>query len=121
MRLLVDTHTLLWSVEEPAKISTPAMAVLQDPSNYRFVSAATLWELAIKVGFGKLKLLKPYRAWIVEAISDLALNILPINFVYSDFLVTLPTHHKDPFDRMMISQSLVDDIPIVSIDALFDL
>lgn len=120
MKLLVDTHTLLWSVEEPTKISMPAMAVLQDPNNDRFVSAATIWELAIKVGLGKLKLSKPYRPWIDEAIDVLAMDILPITIEYADFQVKLPTHHKDPFDRMMIVQSLVDSIPIVSIDAVFD-
>ncbi len=117
----MDTHTLLWSVEQPATISVPAMAVLQDPNNDRYVSAATVWELAIKVGLGKLKLSKPYRAWIEEAIYDLAMEILPVTIEYADFQATLPPHHRDPFDRMMISQSLVDSIPIVSIDAVFDL
>ena len=120
MKLLVDTHTLLWSVDEPAKISVPAMAVLQYPNNDRYVSAATIWELAIKVGLGKLTLSKPYRPWIEEAIYDLAMEILPVTIEYADFQATLPPHHKDPFDRMMISQSLVESIPIVTIDAVFD-
>jgi PIN domain nuclease of toxin-antitoxin system len=120
VKILLDTHTLFWSVQEPAKLSSGALAAIQDPGNDRLLSAATLWELAIKVGQGKIAMSLPYRSWMNTAISDLKLIILPVTVEYADRQSTLPAHHKDPFDRMMIAQALVDVIPIVSVDAAFD-
>lgn len=120
MKLLLDTHTLIWSVDEPSKVSATAMAALQDPAAVRLLSAATVWELAIKVGQGKLTLSMPYRQWLEKAIADLVLEILPITVEYGERYATLPPHHKDPFDRLMVAQSLVDGIPLVGVDAAFD-
>jgi PIN domain nuclease of toxin-antitoxin system len=118
VRLLLDTHTLFWSVEEPSKVSATAM---QDPANDLLLSAATIWELAIKVGQGKIALSMPYRQWMETAIADLDLEILPVTVEYAERQSVLPTHHKDPFDRLMIAQTLVDGIRIVSVDAVFGL
>jgi PIN domain nuclease of toxin-antitoxin system len=118
--MLLDTHTLFWSVEEPAKLSSAAAAAITDPANDRLLSAATVWELAIKFGQGKIKLSMPYRTWMNTAITDLQLVILPVTVAYADRQATLPAHHKDPFDRMMIAQALEDAIPIISIDVAFD-
>src|ERR1019366_5363125 len=120
MRLLLDTHTLIWSVEEPAKVSVPAMTAMHDPGNVRLLSAATIWELAIKVSLGKIKLSMPYREWMEKAINDLVLEIMPITVEYAARQATLPAHHKDPFDRLIIAQALLDGIPVVSADAVFD-
>ena len=120
MRLLLDTHTLFWSAEEPTKLSPAALAAIQDPANDRLLSAATIWELAIKFGQGKIELSLPYRQWMEKAIADLKLDILPVTVVYAERQSTLPPHHKDPFDRLMIAQALVQGFPIVSIDVGFD-
>lgn len=120
MRLLLDTHTLFWSVDDPSKVSVPAMAAMADPANDRFLSAATIWELAIKVGQGKLALSMPYRLWLETAIADLKLTILPVTVAYAELQTGLPPHHKDPFDRMIIAQALVDGISVVSVDVAFD-
>jgi PIN domain nuclease of toxin-antitoxin system len=120
VRVLLDTHTLFWSVEEPTKLSDAALSALQDPTNDRLLSAATVWELAIKVGLGKIKLSMPYRQWMEKAISDLLLDILPVTVEYADRQALLPLHHKDPFDRLIIAQSLVDAVPVVGSDAIFD-
>ena len=120
MRLLLDTHTLFWSVEEPTKVSTTAMAAIRPLANDVLLSAATIWELAIKVGQGKIALSMPYRQWMERAIVDLKLTILPVTVEYADRQSILPMHHKDPFDRLMIAQALVEGIPIVSADAAFD-
>lgn len=120
MRLLIDTHTLFWSVEEPTKVSATAMAAIQPLTNDVLLSAATIWELAIKVGHGKIGLSLPYRQWMDKAIADLKLIILPVTVEYAERQSTLPPHHKDPFDRLMIAQALVQGIPIVSVDAAFD-
>jgi PIN domain nuclease of toxin-antitoxin system len=117
---LIDTHALLWSVEEPAKVSATAMAAIQPLVNDVLLSAATIWELSIKVGQGKLALSLPYPQWMYKAIADLKLTILPVTVEYADRQSTLPPHHKDPFDRLIIAQALVEGIPIVSVDAAFD-
>ena len=120
MRLLIDTHALFWSVEDPAKVSPTAMAAIQPLANDVMLSAATIWELSIKVGRGKIALSLPYRQWMDRAIADLKLTILPVTVEYADWQSTLPLHHKNPFDRLMIAQALVEGIPIVSIDVTFD-
>ena len=84
MRLLVDTHVLLWAVDDPMRLSQTVKALLQDPANDLLVSAATIWETAIKVGLGKLTLSQPYRAWMTRALADLGAAILPITVEYAD-------------------------------------
>jgi PIN domain nuclease of toxin-antitoxin system len=120
VRLLLDTHTIFWALEEPAKVGAAAMTAMADPANDRLLSAATVWELAIKFGQGKIVLSLPYRKWMEKAIADLVLTILPITVDYAERQSTLPPHHKDPFDRLMIAQALVEGIPIVSADVAFD-
>ncbi|HTU19138.1 MAG TPA: type II toxin-antitoxin system VapC family toxin [Gemmataceae bacterium] len=120
MKILIDTHTLFWSVDDPAKVSAVAMAAIQPLTNDVLLSAASIWELAIKVGLGKMSLSLPYRQWMEKAITDLKLMVLPVTVEYADRQSLLPPHHKDPFDRLMIAQALVERIPIASADAVFD-
>lgn len=120
MRLLLDTHVLIWAMDDPTKLSTPAATALQDPTSDLLLSAATVWELAIKIGQGKLTLGLPYRQWMNKAIVDLDLTILPVTVEYADRQAGLPSHHKDPFDRLIISQALVEDVPVICADAIFD-
>jgi PIN domain nuclease of toxin-antitoxin system len=120
VRLLLDTHTVVWSIDDLTRLSAAALATINDPANELCLSAATIWELSIKVGQGRLTLSLPYRQWMDKAIADLKLTILPVTVEYADRQSTLPPHHKDPFDRLMIAQALVDGIPIVSVDAAFD-
>jgi PIN domain nuclease of toxin-antitoxin system len=96
------------------------MASMANTANERLLSAASILELAIKVGQGKITLSLPYRQWMDKAISDLQLVILPVTVEYAERQSTLPPHHKDPFDRLIIAQALVDGIPIVSSDVAFD-
>jgi len=120
VRLLLDTHTLIWALDNPSKLSGPATVALQDPTNDLLLSAATVWELAIKTGQKKLTLSLPYRQWMDKAIADLGLSILPVTVVYAERQANLPTHHKDPFDRLIIAQALVESVPIVCADPAFD-
>ncbi len=120
MKLLLDTHTLIWAVDDPGRLGAQAVAELQDSMNELLVSAGSIWELAIKVGAKKLELSMPYRQWILQAISDLDLTILPISVEYANVQTELPPHHKDPFDRLLVSQSLYEQIPIVSVDPQLD-
>jgi len=120
MRLLLDTHTLIWSADDPSQIPSPAMTVMADPANALVVSAATLWEIAIKFARGRLSLSLPYRPWMDKAITDLALTVLPITLDHAERQSGLPFHHRDPFDRLLAAQALVEGIPLVSADAIFD-
>jgi PIN domain nuclease of toxin-antitoxin system len=120
VRLILDTHALIWYVDQDHLLSRPAHAAITNPGNELFLSAATVWELSIKVGLGKLTLSGPYRPWIEKAISDLRLIQLPVSVEYADAQSRLPHHHGDPFDRLIIAQALTEGVPVVSADAVFD-
>jgi PIN domain nuclease of toxin-antitoxin system len=77
VRLLVDAHAFIWAVDDPSKLGTQAVTALQDPGNDLLLSAGTIWEIAIKVGLGKLSLSMPYRQWMNQAITDLGITVLP--------------------------------------------
>ncbi|MBI3465847.1 MAG: type II toxin-antitoxin system VapC family toxin [Planctomycetes bacterium] len=121
MRLLLDSHILLWAVDQPSQLSTAAALALQDPTNDLLVSAGSIWEIAIKVGLKKLTLSFPYKQWLNTALTDLTATLLPITVDYVDLLTTLPLHHRDPFDRLMVAQAVVEQVSIVSSDPAFDL
>ena len=120
MRLLADAHTVVWAVDDPPKLSPAAVAALQDPANELLLGAGTLWEIGVKVGLGKLSLSMPYRQWMNKAIADLGAIVLPITVEQIDVQTTLPRHHRDPFDRLLVAQSMVEKAPIVGADATFD-
>lgn len=120
MKLLVDAHTLIWAVDDPSKLGPQAVTALQDPANDLLLSAATIWEIAIKVGLKKLSLSMPYRQWVTKAMADLGMTVLPITVEYADMHAGLPNHHRDPFDRMLVAQSQVENIHLVSADPVFD-
>jgi PIN domain nuclease of toxin-antitoxin system len=120
MRVLLDSHTLIWAVDEPTKLSATAVATLQDPGNDLVVSAGSVWEIAIKVGLNKLTLSQPYRPWIEKAIADLGASLLPITLEHAGALVRLPMHHRDPFDRLLVAQSMIEKLLVVSADAQLD-
>ncbi|MGE0822249.1 MAG: type II toxin-antitoxin system VapC family toxin [Candidatus Binatia bacterium] len=120
MKLLLDTHTLLWAVDDPMHLGPQAVTELQAPTNELLLSAGSIWELAIKVGAKKLALSLPYRQWILQAISDLGLTILPITVEHANVQTELFFHHRDPFDRLLVAQSLYEQIAIVSVDPQLD-
>src|SRR5262249_18705068 len=101
-------------------LSPAAHAAITDPNNDLVLSAATVWEIAIKVGLKKLTLRLPYRQWMNQAVADLGLAILPITVDYVDVQAGLPWHHRDPFNRFLIAQALTENIPVISADAQFD-
>ncbi len=120
MRLLIDTHILIWAMDDPTKLSMAATTALSDPANDLLLSAATIWELAIKIGQGKWKLSLPYRQWMDQAVADLDLTILPVTIEYAQKQISLPNHHKDPFDRLIIAQGLVEGVHVACADPVFD-
>src|SRR5262249_33508487 len=120
VRLLLDSHALLWFVWNHPKLSATAQAAIADPTNELLLSPVSFWEIALKVSLNKLTLAMPYHDFMDQVIADLKLSLLPIEIRHTARVVTLPFHHKDPFDRLLLAQALVEDIPLVSNEALFD-
>ena len=121
MKLLLDTHTVIWSMDNPTKLSRPAVEALENESNERLISIATVWELSIKVQLGKLALSRPFRDWIDDALVFLCASLLPVTLDHADEQHRLPLHHRDPFDRMLVAQAKVSGLTVVSVDEAFDL
>ena len=120
MNLILDAHALIWAVDEPSKLGSQASTALRDPANDLFVSAGTIWELAIKAGLGKLTLSLPFREWMKHAMTDLRTAVLPITIDYADVQSRLPRHHGDPFDRLLVAQAQVENMALVSSDSVLD-
>lgn len=120
MRLLLDTHTFLWFLSDDAQLSDPARKLIEDSANEILLSMASLWEMAIKISLGKLTIGGPFDTFIPEQIALNSIGLLSITLAHTAAVSTLPFHHRDPFDRLLIAQSLVDSVPIVSRDAVLD-
>jgi PIN domain nuclease of toxin-antitoxin system len=120
MRHLLDAHALIFALDDPSKLGKKAVAVLENPDSQLLISVGTIWELAIKTGLGKLTLSLPYRQWMERALADLDLAISTITVEVAERQSDLRFHHRDPFDRLLVAQCLVDSIPLVSTDPVFD-
>ena len=120
MTYLLDTHALIWYIGGDKKLSTHARALIDDEENDLFVSNATLWEMAIKFSLGKLDLGKPFAEMFPHQLEINSINILTITVDHLKAVTKLPFHHRDPFDRLIIAQSQVEKLPIISVDSLFD-
>jgi PIN domain nuclease of toxin-antitoxin system len=111
---------LLWFTLGDPQLSSAALALINDPGNDKLVSPATYWEIAIKVSLSKLVLHQPYEAFIDRGITQNGFGILAIEPRHTAALVALPYHHKDPFDRLLAAQGMVEGIPIISADNVLD-
>lgn len=120
MTFLLDTHTFLWFCQNDPSLSAVAKAVLEDPVNRKLVSLASCWEIAIKAGLGKLNLGEPSGTYLPNAIARTGFELLPISLAHATAVEMLPLHHRDPFDRLLIAQAILDATPIVSVDLVFD-
>ncbi len=115
MILLLDAHALIWSLDRVAELSEPARSSIADPANEVLVSAATVWELAIKRASGKIRLPSD----LTEAIDAIGFSGVPVTLADAEAAAALPAHHRDPFDRMLIAQALRLDAVIVTRDQAF--
>ncbi len=120
MRYLLDSHTLLWTIESPNKLSRLARKIIDDQASVLFVSIATPWELAIKTNSGKLDAQELLREFD-RSISSSGYELLNTEVPHVIRAGMLPLHHRDPFDRLMAAQALELGLPIVSRDSVFDL
>ena len=119
MKLLWDTHTFIWLILGDNKLSEKAKNEIENPKNEHFLSIASLWEIGIKVKLGKLEILKPFEN-IIDDVTKNGINILPINFKHLVESMNLELHHRDPFDRLIISQGKAENMSIISRDEVFD-
>jgi len=110
---------MIWAVDDPSKLGPHSATELADPLNELLVSAGTIWEIAIKVGLGKLSLSLPFGQWMNNAVADLGATILPIRVEHADAQINL-TGRGDPFDRLLAAQSKVEDLSVVSNDSGLD-
>jgi len=120
MRVLLDAHALLWFVWGHPHLSSVAENLMAGADNELVLSTGTVWEIAIKVSLGKLTLAHPFEVFMERAIVENSLTVLPITVKHAAALTALPFHHRDPFDRLLAAQAIVEGIPIVSADLTFD-
>ena len=115
MRILIDTHILIWHLEDDSQLSLARSEIISDTDNSIFISIASLWEIAIKSSRGKLSLAKSIEDILAE-INQSSSSILPIEPGHTIQVSKLPFHHRDPFDRMIIAQAMVENIQLMSAD-----
>jgi PIN domain nuclease of toxin-antitoxin system len=119
MRLLLDTHAFLWFIDDSPRLSARAKTLLESDAEL-LLSAASLWEIAIKVSLGKLTLAQSFDTFLPEQLTKNGVEVLPISLAHLAAVAALPFRHRDPFDRLLIAQASVERAPVVSGDAAFD-
>lgn len=119
MRYLLDTHTFIWFTENNPSLGKTAGRLIKDKNNEVFISIASLWEIAIKTSLRKLSIIAPYDS-IFDDLSRLDIELVPIRFEHTALVNKLPFHHKDPFDRMIASQAICENLDLLSCDDKFD-
>ena len=120
MNVLLDTHAFLWFDSGDKQLSNQARSLIENTENTNYVSMASIWEIAIKLNIGKLELSRPFEDFLTESLDGNGFEVLPIKREHSIRLVSMPLHHRDPFDRMLVAQSLSENMPIISVDLVFD-
>jgi PIN domain nuclease of toxin-antitoxin system len=120
MRLLLDTHTLLWFLADDPRLSATAKAAIEDPANERWLSPISLLEIVLKHRLGKLPLPAAFGAMFPADLAANDIHLLPVEAEHLDTLTRLPLHHKDPFDGLLAATALVEQLTFVSADAAFD-
>ncbi len=110
MRFLVDAHALLWALGEPSALSPAARDAIAAPSNLIVVSNASLWECAIKASIGKLDLPEDF----FDSIPEAGYEVMPIRISHLNVYRTLPMHHRDPFDRILVAQARAEALTLIS-------
>src|SRR5450755_962436 len=120
MKLLLDTHALLWFQTDDPRLSAAAKTAIEDPTNERWLSPISLLEIALKNRLGKLPLPGPFGTLYPASLLSRDIHLLPLEARHIEPLTTLPFHHKDPFDRLIAATALVEALTLVSKDPAFD-
>ena len=119
MNLLLDTHTFLWFIAGDSSLSETAKLSIEDEENHSFVSSASIWEITIKASLGRLEVPLPPSTLVREHVRGNNFEFLNLSPTHFDTLYSLPSHHKDPFDRLIISQAISENMELVTIDHQF--
>jgi PIN domain nuclease of toxin-antitoxin system len=119
MNTLLDTHVVLWYLQGNSNLSLSVRSIIEQKQNVLYFSIASLWEIAIKQGLGKLQLQRPFRD-LEPALTQLNIQILSITFTDTETYLSLLLHHRDPFDRILVTQAINRSLALVSRDALLD-
>ena len=120
MNLLLDTHIFLWFVNDDSRLSDRLKDLIENENNFSYLSVASLWEMSIKYNLGKLTLAPSYEEFMEREVSESSINLLNIELEHLKINASLPFHHRDPFDRMIIAQSMAENIPIITVDSVFN-
>lgn len=121
MRLLLDTQIFIWWDSDSSKLPLHYLTLIQSPENILVLSVASVWEMQIKAQLGKLDLNRPLADIVRDQERENRVELLPVQAIHVFGLAQLPFHHKDPFDRLLMAQALAEEIPIMSVDKIFDL
>jgi len=113
VKVLLDTHMVLWWLADDRRLSARAQQVIADPGNTVIVSAATAWEVALKQALGKLRMQDDFE----RAVEEQGFDLLPVSFAHAAELRQLPSIHRDPFDRMLVAQARVEQLHLLTVDA----
>lgn len=120
MKLLLDTHALLWLLQGDEQLSLPARRAIADPTQAVACSVVSAWEIAIKASLGRLDVPEPLEPWLQQRLRDARIDLWPVQLRHAAGVRSLPWHHKDPFDRLLAATALAEAATLVSVDAVFD-
>lgn len=120
MTIILDTHTFLWFIAGDTKLSSQARSLIEDPNNRVLLSMVSLWEIVVKASTGKLPLSRSFADLIRQDVDGNGMEVLPTTLAHLETLATLPLLHRDPFDRLLIAQSISEGVPIIGTDLAFD-
>jgi len=121
VNLLLDTHAFLWFIAGDSSLSATARSAIEDVNNTCYMSVASLWEIAIKVSIDKLELSEPFETLISEQLAENGIELLDISVEHTALIVSMPFHHRDPFDRLIAAQAKIEQLTLISVDEIFDL
>lgn len=119
MKILLDTHTFLWWNEASPRLSKKALVLLSDPANTLLLSVVSAWELVLKTQTGKMRLSESPSVYVPTRMAHYAMEPLPVTLAHALACESLPLHHRDPFDRLLIAQATIEGVPIVTADPEF--
>ena len=119
MKYLIDTHVFIWFVENSPNLRSKIKELIEAETSEIFISVVSLWEISIKMSIGKLYISTKY-ADVIDVLTDNLIEILPLTFAHTVENNRLPFHHRDPFDRIIAAQAIVENIDFISADAAFD-
>ena len=119
MPLLLDTHAFLWWTQDSAKLSRRARAAIGRPEEDCLISIASCWEMAIKISLGRLTITGNLDRFLGEQLAANGIRVLPLSLPHLERVASMPFHHRDPFDRVLAAQALVEGLSLVSVDPVF--